>query len=147
MLHRRHRLQLRASTRRERPENTQLFIITPPRFPTILPRLREEHEHAPLLFHAPQRLAVPTHHEADAVARDRIRRVVAPRSFRVDRDRSYSLLLDEVDVVDGMVAPVWKSNFGRPTPSTRWLLDGLEVHKGPRNISTQDRTGTPSRSA
>ena len=29
---------------------------------------------------------------------------------------------------------VWKSNFGRPTPSTR-RLDGVEVHKGPRNIS------------
>ena len=24
-------------------------------------------------------------------------------------------------------APVWKSNFGRPTPSTRRLLDGVQL--------------------
>ena len=29
---------------------------------------------------------------------------------------------------------VWKSNSGRPTPSTR-RLDGVEVHEGPRNVS------------
>ena len=45
---------------------------------------------------------------------------------------------------------VWKSNFGRPTPSTRlrdpWrvAIDGVEAHEGPRNIS---HTGSgPSRS-
>ena len=34
---------------------------------------------------------------------------------------------------------VWKSNFGRPTPSTR-RLDGVEVHKGPRNVSQSNVT-------
>ena len=45
-------------------------------------------------------------------------------------------------VRDNMVtqfAFVWKSNSGRPTPSTR-RLDGVEVHKGPRNISQSNVT-------
>ena len=45
-------------------------------------------------------------------------------------------------VRDNMVTQfvfVWKSNSGRPTPSTR-RLDGVEVHKGPRNISQSNVT-------
>ena len=49
-------------------------------------------------------------------------------------------------VRDNMVtqfAFVWKSNSGRPTPSTR-RLDGVEVHKGPRNSLVDFHAGLRS---
>ena len=67
-------------------------------------RLREEHQHAPLLLHAPQRLAVAAHDEANTITGDRVPREIPSGSFHVDGHRSHPLLLDEVDVVDGVVA-------------------------------------------
>eukprot|EP00630_Chrysocystis_fragilis_P008596 CAMPEP_0197410834 /NCGR_PEP_ID=MMETSP1165-20131217/31656_1 /TAXON_ID=284809 /ORGANISM="Chrysocystis fragilis, Strain CCMP3189" /LENGTH=485 /DNA_ID=CAMNT_0042937341 /DNA_START=358 /DNA_END=1813 /DNA_ORIENTATION=+ len=96
-----HGLELRAAPRRQRPEDAQLLAVAR----LLRARLRKEHEHAPLLLHRPQRLAVPAHHEPDAVRRDPVRReVVAPTRAQVDRHGAHPLLPDELDVVLRIVA-------------------------------------------
>ena len=65
---------------------------------------REEHEHAPLLLHGSQSLAVPAHDEADAVAGDRVPGKISSGSFHIYGDGTNSLLFNKINIVDRVVA-------------------------------------------
>ena len=97
---------------REGPEDAGALVAVAAALALRVVGLGEEHEHAPLLLHGPERLAVAAHDEADAVAGHREGAEVVPRAVQIDGHGADALLPDEVDVVDRVQALVLEAGDG-----------------------------------